>query len=274
MEDRPCVAQFSDGEECGCARLRLADNAKRSLCKTCGHRAGQHPELNVPEETVSSIVEQVKSKYNEKQGLALAERESRSGMRTKAPSTQPSHCSPRSPSLCQLSPKAPLSRHHRSPKAPESPQRPSFFGSMASLSCRRGPISGKVVGACGQGNSNPSGRCSQDVVDLFSQHLPKPMAYFDSLGETSFSSGDGEKVNAPMWVLLARRKQAFQVVPVVQPQALDLSKSRVVIGTGAAVSRYIVICEGFSNCFKQVKQTHLSIQRPGSRFLRRSKRNG
>ncbi|KAJ6563440.1 hypothetical protein DFH09DRAFT_1082488 [Mycena vulgaris] len=63
----------------------------------------------------------------------------------------------------------------------------------------------------------------EDVVDLLSQHLPGPMAYFDQIGRSVFGDTiSGGMVRAAPWVLLTWVKTKLEIVHVANPTGQDL----------------------------------------------------
>ncbi|KAJ6510323.1 hypothetical protein DFH09DRAFT_1100532 [Mycena vulgaris] len=67
----------------------------------------------------------------------------------------------------------------------------------------------------------------EDVVDLLSQHLPGPMAYFDQIGRSVFGDAiSGGMVRAAPWVLLTWVKTKLEIVHVANPTGQDLYTHR------------------------------------------------
>jgi hypothetical protein len=64
----------------------------------------------------------------------------------------------------------------------------------------------------------------EDIVDLLSEHLSGPMAYFEQIGPTVFTDPISglERLTSPPWVLLGRNKQRLEIVHVVRPTGRDL----------------------------------------------------
>ncbi|KAJ6511624.1 hypothetical protein DFH09DRAFT_883864, partial [Mycena vulgaris] len=82
----------------------------------------------------------------------------------------------------------------------------------------------------------------EDVVNLISQYLPGPMAYFDQIGRSVFGDAiSGGMVRAAPWVLLTRVKTKLEIVHVANPTGQDLYTHRG--PRNITENRYIFICK-------------------------------
>ncbi|KAJ7144676.1 hypothetical protein C8R46DRAFT_1027195 [Mycena filopes] len=66
----------------------------------------------------------------------------------------------------------------------------------------------------------------EDIIDLLSEHLGGPMAYFENIGPTTFTTPTGLTVDAPPFVLLSRVRQRLEVVQVLNPNGEDFFTHR------------------------------------------------
>jgi hypothetical protein len=70
----------------------------------------------------------------------------------------------------------------------------------------------------------PMSATHEEVVDLLSEQLSGPMAYFEQIGPTVFTDpiSGFDALTSPPWMLLGRNKQRLEIVHVVRPTGKDL----------------------------------------------------
>ncbi|KAJ7716202.1 hypothetical protein B0H16DRAFT_1736159 [Mycena metata] len=197
---RPCQAEDSDGDECDCESF-APKSSQPKVCRRCMHLKKQHPQVD---ETVASIVSKVKAEHEADSSMLSkinqAKRESLDGMR----------------------PKTGLKL-----KLPKDKTLQPVDDHIPNLALIQTLINlGLAVRKDGRFEISLSAT-HEDIVDLLSEALPGPMAYFEHLGPTVFTNAvAGLDLQAPPWVLLTRVKQHLEIVQVVHPAGIDLFTHR------------------------------------------------
>ncbi|KAJ7463792.1 hypothetical protein B0H11DRAFT_2240736 [Mycena galericulata] len=267
-----CQAEDSDGEECDCEAFAPKASQPKT-CRLCLHRKKHHPDSD---ETISSILLQVKKEHEGEPGtkmfdqISQAKRESLDGMRPKSVKklSKKANINPfllRQPSFTTHLQDLKLTNGSKKVKKYREPASVATFKldgfailgdgliqnderTRLELADSTTPSTAFIQELINQGlavrSENeieiPLSASYEDVVDILSDHLPGPMAYFQHLGLSVFRDPNGVKiVSAPGWVLLTRVKQRLEVVQVVNPTGKDFHTHRG--AKSAAENRFIFL---------------------------------
>ncbi|KAJ7126496.1 hypothetical protein C8R46DRAFT_1027815 [Mycena filopes] len=237
---RPCQAEDSDGDECDCESF-AAKITQPKLCRLCLHLKKHHPEAS---ETVSSILAKVKAEHeadgNGLSKMSQAKRESLDGMRPKIVLKIGK----------QRETKPASKRSSKKPKPAEKIEPPSSgsftIDGLVILADGLGPNHERALQPVDDTIPSPaavqilvnlglairkeilisSTATHEDIIDLLSEHLGGPMAYFENIGPTTFTTPTGLTVDAPPFVLLSRVRQRLEVVQVLNPNGEDFFTHR------------------------------------------------
>ncbi|KAJ7734872.1 hypothetical protein B0H16DRAFT_1767019 [Mycena metata] len=238
---RPCQAEDSDGDECDCESF-APKSSQPKVCRRCMHLKKQHPQVD---ETVASIVSKVKAEHEADSGMLSkinqAKRESLDGMRPKTGLKL---------KLPKPSSKGRIVKKAKAPVEKTEPASSATFiidgfvilaNGLTRVDKTLQPVDDHIpnlaliqtlinLGLAVRKDGRfeiPLSATHEDIVDLLSEALPGPMAYFEHLGPTVFTNAvAGLDLQAPPWVLLTRVKQHLEIVQVVHPAGIDLFTHR------------------------------------------------
>ncbi|KAJ7464811.1 hypothetical protein B0H11DRAFT_2240570 [Mycena galericulata] len=240
---RPCQAEDSDGEECDCENF-ASKASQPKTCRRCLHVKKHHPQSD---ETISSILLKVKEEHEGQPGAMMfskmteAKRESLEGMRPKKPAKLTSKLTSK-----DLRPAKPIASK-KGPKVAREPPSTGTFkidgiavlpdgtqsnGTRLELADNTIPSKASLQVLINQGlairKDNqieiPLAATHQEIVDILSENLSGPMAYFDMIGPTVFNdpSSGAQVLSVPGWVLLTRVRQRLEIVEVAHPTGNDV----------------------------------------------------
>ncbi|KAJ7078133.1 hypothetical protein B0H15DRAFT_860676 [Mycena belliarum] len=254
---RPCQAEDSDGDECGCEDFRPR------ICRRCLHTLKHHPQPEV-QDTVSSIVMRVQQEHEAEADLLSkvksAKDETLEGMR------------PWKPKARYSGSKAVQKRGVEKRgvgRPPKEPPSTAVFKVDAIILLDQGLVKTKfsinketkdkklrlnddsipdkaaIQSLVNEGLAyRKDGQIEisinatyEEVVDILSEVLPGPMRYLDNLTGLVVFEREGRSFKAAPWVLTTKVKQRLEVVPIALPTGRDLLTHR---GSGSE-NRYIII---------------------------------
>ncbi|KAJ7454503.1 hypothetical protein FB451DRAFT_1373553 [Mycena latifolia] len=245
---RPCQMEDSDGDDCDCEEFAPKKDEPK-LCRRCLHKLKHHPELEDAEdkktqETISSIVMKVGSEHESGifSRMSQAKCETLAGMRPKKKEVGKSQ----SKTAAKPTKARATGRSGREPPSAATFKIDAIILIVKGVSQRGGhgrleladdsvPDRAEIQILVNQGLAArkdgqidiPLSATHDDIVDIFSVHLPGPMAYFDQLGPSVFTDETTEtSVVTPRWVLCTRVKQKLEIVQVARPTGRDLHTHR------------------------------------------------
>ncbi|KAJ7468847.1 hypothetical protein B0H11DRAFT_1907382 [Mycena galericulata] len=239
---RPCQAEDSDGEECDCEDF-ASKASQPKTCRRCLHVKKHHPQSD---ETISSILLKVKEEHEGQPGATMfsklteAKRESLEGMRPKKPAKLTSKvgddlrlakpvASKKGPKVAREPPSAATFKIDGIAVLPDGTQ---SNGTRLELADDTIPSKASLQVLINQGLAIrrddqieiPLAATHQEIVDILSENLSGPMAYFDMIGPTIFNdpSSGAQVLSVPGWVLLTRVRQRLEIVEVAHPTGNDV----------------------------------------------------